>query len=96
MHQQRAALGSSASQHTNGFGVHLERLFAFAFSLVHGGVGASIDDYIRGEAAHGFGQTRKVRQVTTMGLAARAQRQHLTKRRQATLQLPAYLAIFAQ
>ncbi|MNP10866.1 hypothetical protein D3C76_1030300 [compost metagenome] len=96
MYQQCSAVSGSAGQHADGFGVYLEGLLAVAFSLVHGGVGGGVDDYIGGVGAHGFGQARQVGQVTAVCLAAGVQRQQLAQRGQAALQFPTDLAVLAQ
>ena len=71
-------------------------VLGLALGFVHRGVGGGIDDHIRREALQRRGQAVEVTQVAAVIATFRVQRQHLAQRRQAALQFPADLAVFAE
>lgn len=94
MHQQATQLLGLTSQYGNSLGIHPKGQVSLALGLVNGSVGSGIDDHIRRETLHGLCQAVEITQVTAVVAAFGVKRQHAAQWGQATLQLPANLAIF--
>ena len=71
-------------------------LLRFALGLVYSGIGRGIDDHIRSDCAHGFGNIVQTGEVAALLPAINVQRDQLAQRRKTALQLPAYLTTFTE
>jgi hypothetical protein len=97
MDEPRADLFCLIGKHSRRQRIDRTRQFRLSLRLVHRRVGRRIDDNVRRNAAHCIRKLRQIGEIATKtGLVAMPQRDDLSQRRQAALQLPAHLAIPAE
>ena len=97
VYEPSAELLRLVSQHAGRQCVDKARLFRFGFGLVDHGIGRRIDDDVRLDLEHRFGQTSQIGKITAQpGVAGRTERHQFAQWRQAALQLPANLSVLAE
>ncbi|MDT4860253.1 hypothetical protein FQZ97_948030 [compost metagenome] len=92
VHQPGIQLARGGGQHCDSLGVYPASVVDVAFGLVHGGIGARVDDHIRALAFYQRCQPFEVCQVTVLSIAD----DQFTQRGKGALQFPADLAICAE
>ncbi|MNE92187.1 hypothetical protein D3C80_1898860 [compost metagenome] len=96
MHEPSAQLCSLLRDGAGGGGIEGAGELRLALRLIHGSVGRGIDDDIRAQGANCLGHPGRVGEITAVIGAVEVQCRHGAQYREATLQLPADLAAFAE
>ncbi|MNY30331.1 hypothetical protein D3C86_1644340 [compost metagenome] len=70
--------------------------FPLALRLVDGGVGCRVDNHVRLDQTYRFGHPCRIAEIAAIVGGVKINGGDAPQRRQCSLQLPAYLAIFAK